>query len=105
MLSAAKHLLLQITHQQMLRMLSMTRLCLHVGSRLKTMPGNRSINILVVDDDPDTQDLLREVLSEEGYNVATSGSGEEALKIGEQELFDVIISDMKLGPNLNGLTC
>ncbi|MGH9343092.1 MAG: sigma-54-dependent transcriptional regulator [Terriglobia bacterium] len=67
------------------------------------MPGNRSINILVVDDDPDTQDLLREVLSEEGYNVATSGSGEEALKIGEQELFDVIISDMKLGPDLNGL--
>lgn len=67
------------------------------------MPGNRSINILVVDDDPDTQDLLREVLSEEKYTVATSGSGEEALKIGEQELFDVIISDMKLGPNLNGL--
>src|SRR5579863_9461181 len=67
------------------------------------MPSNRSINILVVDDDPDTQDLLREVLSEEGYKVATSGSGEEALKIGEQELFDVIISDMKLGPNLNGL--
>lgn len=67
------------------------------------MPGNRSINILVVDDDPDTQDLLREVLTEEKYNVATSGSGEEALKIGEQELFDVIISDMKLGPNLNGL--
>lgn len=67
------------------------------------MPGNRSINILVVDDDPDTQDLLREVLSEEKYNVSTSGSGEEALKIGEQELFDIIISDMKLGPNLNGL--
>lgn len=67
------------------------------------MAGNRGINILVVDDDPDTQDLLREVLSEEKYNVATSGSGEEALKIGEQELFDVIISDMKLGPNLNGL--
>lgn len=67
------------------------------------MPANRGASILVVDDDPDTQDLLREVLSEEKYTVATSGSGEEALKIGEQELFDVIISDMKLGPNLNGL--
>jgi two-component system, NtrC family, response regulator AtoC len=60
-------------------------------------------NILVVDDDADTQDLLREVLSEEGYRVVTSGSGEEALKIGDQECFDVIISDMKLGPHLNGL--
>ncbi|MGH9470422.1 MAG: sigma-54-dependent transcriptional regulator [Terriglobia bacterium] len=59
--------------------------------------------ILVVDDDQDTQDLLREVLSEGGYRVVTSGSGEEALKIGERESFDVIISDIRLGPNLNGL--
>ncbi|MGH9435490.1 MAG: sigma-54-dependent transcriptional regulator [Terriglobia bacterium] len=65
------------------------------------MPNN--LNVLIVDDDPDTQDLLREVLSEEGYTVLTSGNGEEALRIGERELFDVIISDMKLGPNLNGL--
>ncbi len=51
----------------------------------------------------DTRELLREVLSEEGYRVMTSGSGEEALEIGKQEFFDVIISDMRLGPNLNGL--
>ncbi len=67
------------------------------------MGAESTANILVVDDDPATQDLLREVLSEEGYKVFTSGSGEEALKIGEQECFDVIISDMRLGPNLNGL--
>jgi two-component system response regulator AtoC len=69
----------------------------------KDMTEPSTAKILVVDDDPDTQELLREVLSEEGYYVATSGSGEEALKIGEQECFDIIISDMKLGPNLNGL--
>lgn len=62
-----------------------------------------TVNILVVDDDRETRELLREVLSEEGYHVVTSGSGEEALEIGKQECFDVIISDMKLGPNLNGL--
>ncbi len=67
------------------------------------MAGNISANVLVVDDDADTQDLLREVLSEEGHRVVTSGSGEEALKIGEQECFDIIISDVRLGPNLNGL--
>ncbi len=60
-------------------------------------------NILVVDDDADTRELLREVLSEEGYRVNTSGSGEEATEIGRRELFDVIISDMRLGPDLNGL--
>jgi len=60
-------------------------------------------SILVVDDDRETRDLLSEVLGEAGYRVVTSGSGEEALAIGRQELFDVIISDMRLGTDLNGL--
>jgi DNA-binding NtrC family response regulator len=60
-------------------------------------------NILVVDDDEDTRELLREVLSEEGHRVNTSASAEEALDIGQRELFDVIISDMRLGTNLDGL--
>jgi len=68
-----------------------------------TMETENSANILVVDDDEDTRELLREVLSEEGYRVNTSGSGEEAMEIGKAEFFDVIISDMRLGPNLNGL--
>ncbi len=59
--------------------------------------------ILVVDDDHETRELLREVLGEAGYQVVTSGSGEEALEIGRRECFDVIISDMRLGPSLNGL--
>jgi len=60
-------------------------------------------NILVVDDDQSTRDLLREVLTEAGYRVVTSASGEEALEVGAKESFEVIISDMKLGPNLDGL--
>jgi DNA-binding NtrC family response regulator len=60
-------------------------------------------SILVVDDDAETRDLLREVLGDEGYHVVTSGSGEEALEIGGQEYFDIIISDMRLGTRLNGL--
>ena len=67
------------------------------------MSTEDGVNILVVDDDLETRNLLQEVLREEGYNVTTSGSGEDALAAGEQELFDVIISDMKLGPELNGL--
>ncbi len=60
-------------------------------------------NILVVDDDAETLELLREILGEEGYRVVSSSSGEEALEVGKQELFDVIISDMRLGTSLNGL--
>src|SRR5581483_11167707 len=62
-----------------------------------------SIRILVVDDDFETQDLLREVLNEEGYQVVTSGSAEEALQIGKEQSFDVIISDMRLGSDLTGM--
>lgn len=68
-----------------------------------TTTATSTVNILVVDDDSDTQDLLREVLREEGYRVSTAGSAEEALNIGEQESFDIIISDIKLGTDLNGL--
>jgi CheY-like chemotaxis protein len=35
--------------------------------------------ILVVDDDPDIRDSLREVLEDEGYDVACVGNGREAL--------------------------
>ncbi len=67
------------------------------------MENQQTTSILVVDDDRETQELLREVLSDEGYRVVTSGSGEEALEIGKREFFDVILSDIKLGPSLNGL--
>src|SRR5579864_7451243 len=67
------------------------------------MGTEEAVHILVVDDDLETRNLLGEVLREEGYEVTTSGSAEEALDVGNNELFDVIISDMKLGTNLNGL--
>jgi len=62
-----------------------------------------SSNILVVDDDAETLELLREILGEAGYRVVTCSSGEQALAVGKQEQFDVIISDMRLGDNLDGL--
>ena len=70
---------------------------------MKAAESQSTVNILVVDDDAETRDLLREVLGEEGYNVVVSSSGEEALEVGKQECFDIIISDLKLGPSLTGL--
>jgi DNA-binding NtrC family response regulator len=67
------------------------------------MSEPESASVLVVDDDATTRDLLNELLSAEGHLVVTSGSGEEALEIGRRQSFHVIISDMKLGSNLNGL--
>lgn len=56
-----------------------------------------SADILIVDDDPITLDLLKEVLSKEGYQVHTASSGEEAIARGADDLFDIIITDVRMG--------
>jgi two-component system, NtrC family, response regulator AtoC len=65
--------------------------------------GNRNAKILVVDDDLDTRDLLSEVLETEGYQVIAASGAQEALAAGKTAHFDVILSDIRLGPELNGL--
>ena len=59
-------------------------------------------SILVIDDEPATQDTLGIFLETEGYQVATAGSGEEALARIESENFDVIVTDVIM-PGLSGL--
>src|SRR5262245_23498 len=58
--------------------------------------------VLVVDDDPTTHRLLREVLTHEGYQVETAGDGREALHKAEAILFDVVLLDIRI-PELNGI--
>lgn len=55
--------------------------------------GNR---ILVIDDDRLVLTTLKRLLSREGYKVATALSGAVALKIIEEDDFDLIISDIKM---------
>jgi DNA-binding NtrC family response regulator len=56
-----------------------------------------SAHLLVVDDDPVTINLLKEVLSKEGYDVTTALSGEEAIDRGMDNLFDIVITDVRMG--------
>lgn len=59
--------------------------------------NNPSAQLLIVDDDQITLDLLREVLTKEGYKVYTALSGEEAIALGMDHLFDVVITDVRMG--------
>lgn len=58
--------------------------------------------ILVVDDDAVAADLLREVLTKEGYRVQTATQGSEAIRMGTLTPFDMVITDLKM-PDVGGL--
>ncbi|HPD56212.1 MAG TPA: sigma-54 dependent transcriptional regulator [Smithellaceae bacterium] len=59
-------------------------------------------NILIVDDEESICQTLKGILSDEGYNVLVAGSGEDALKIMEDELPQLVMLDIWL-PGIDGL--
>lgn len=59
--------------------------------------------VLVVDDEEQIRDLLREKLSLEGYECRLCPNGDEALSRLGQQGFDVVISDLRM-PGMSGLT-
>jgi two-component system response regulator PilR (NtrC family) len=58
--------------------------------------------ILVVDDERSMRELLELVLKREGYSVHTAENGTRALDLIRQNLYDLIISDVKM-PDINGI--
>jgi PAS domain S-box-containing protein len=63
--------------------------------------GIAGARILVVDDEPSVSQLLKEVLTDEGYEVETVDNGEAALQLIERERYDLILLDIKL-PGMSG---
>lgn len=59
------------------------------------------MRILVVDDSADTVEMLQHLLQMDGAIVTTAHGGPEALEILEQEVFDVILSDISM-PGMDG---
>ena len=58
--------------------------------------------VLVIDDEPDNLEVLREVLELEGQNVATAHGGPEALGLFERgEQFDLVLCDVGM-PEMSG---
>jgi CheY-like chemotaxis protein len=57
--------------------------------------------ILVVDDEPDAVDFVREVLEGEGYNVITASDGAKGLSTMRSETPDLVILDVQM-PEMDG---
>jgi len=62
----------------------------------------RKETLLVVDDAPDTLEMLQRKLSSEGYRVLTAPGVEEALRQLELNAVDLVITDLKM-PKASGL--
>jgi DNA-binding NtrC family response regulator len=60
-------------------------------------------HILVVDDDQDSCDLLREIFCAEGWHVDTALTPSQAFSVAEKEKIDLVVSDVNLEANQSGL--
>ncbi|HXF58538.1 MAG TPA: sigma 54-interacting transcriptional regulator, partial [Candidatus Saccharimonadales bacterium] len=59
--------------------------------------------ILVVDDEESMVQFLSILLSKEGYEVHVATSGRDALQKAEEENFDVVVTDIKMPGEIDGL--
>jgi two-component system cell cycle response regulator len=57
--------------------------------------------VLVVDDAPDTLEIIQKLLRYEGYDVTVASTGEEGVKKVEEEKPDVVLMDINL-PGIDG---
>lgn len=58
--------------------------------------------LLIVEDRDSLRRMLERALGNEGYDVMTAGSGEEAVETLDRERFDAVLTDLRL-PGLSGL--
>lgn len=61
-----------------------------------------NIKILIVDDEPNSTQILRKVLSKKGYSVFEENNGIKAKNLINENFYDIIISDLQM-PEVDGL--
>jgi signal transduction histidine kinase len=64
-------------------------------------PDAAVASVLVVDDESDVADLIREILSRDGFEVQSAESGEDALRLLGERSFGLILTDLNM-PGIGG---
>ena len=82
---ASQHFGLAHVKERILEYLAVRTLCLL-----------RPFHILVVDDEEIARTNVQHILAKEGYQVKTAANGLEALEIAGKEVFDLILTDLKM---------
>jgi hypothetical protein len=65
------------------------------------MPALRGLRVLVVDDERDARDLVQTILSDCGCEVTLASSVDEALRLLDERVPDVVLADISM-PNRDG---
>jgi len=64
--------------------------------------NHKMSKILIVDDEQSMRDFLAIMLKKEGHEVVAAGNGGDALKAVQAEIFDLVITDVKM-PGTDGI--
>jgi CheY-like chemotaxis protein len=71
---------------------------------LTVQQGRGSETVLLVEDEPELRDLIKKVLTQQGYTVLAVGDGKEALHLCSQHglAIDILLTDVVLPGGVNG---
>jgi CheY-like chemotaxis protein len=61
-----------------------------------------NMKILIIDDETDLRELMKEVLEEEGYQVFCAANGADGIQLNEEMNPDVILLDLRM-PEMDGI--
>jgi DNA-binding response OmpR family regulator len=75
----------------------------NIHTLIETINNAKNSNILIIDDSSFVRNLLKDVLSEKGYNVYTASSAFEGLDLLQQYNFNLILLDLIM-PGLDGIS-
>jgi DNA-binding response OmpR family regulator len=65
--------------------------------------GKAMNKIMIVDDDPELRTTIAEIIEQEGFEVQTAETADQALKLLEKSFFDLVLLDMVM-PGTDGVT-
>lgn len=71
------------------------------GLQAGRLPGDATMRVLVVEDDPATARSVEAMLTSEGFNVYVTDLGEEGLDLGKLYDYDIMVLDLNL-PDMHG---
>lgn len=62
----------------------------------------KSVHVLIVDDEPNMRTTLADILQDEGYQVGTAATGEQAVEMCSKEHFNIVLMDVRM-PGMGGV--